>query len=140
VSADDTSEALPQFLFVYGLLMNGFKLHHLLDGAEFVGEATTSGNLVSLGEYPGLLDGDGTVHGELYRFADLQAALPAVDEAEGFNPKDPHASLYHRVARHVINGAVGSVRAWVYLFNQAAADAAPVSSGDWRRVAQGVSK
>ncbi len=41
-------------LFVYGTLMEGFPLHHLLEGrARFLGEGQIRARLFSLGAFPG---------------------------------------------------------------------------------------
>lgn len=127
-------EETPQLLFVYGLLMRGFQLNALLADGELVDSATIRGILVSLGTYPGLLEGDGTVRGELYAFADLGAALAVIDAAEEYDPQSSERSLYRRVARHVQGTKVGKVLAWVYLYNGSTKDAPLVPRGDWRLV------
>jgi gamma-glutamylcyclotransferase (GGCT)/AIG2-like uncharacterized protein YtfP len=128
MSANDA----PRFLFVYGLLMRGLELHALLAEAELVDEATTSGTLVSFGAYPGLIDGEGTVRGELYDIADSASILAAIDAAEEFDPRNVESSLYRRVARDVRGAKVGSVRAWVYVYNRLAEDSRPLADGSWR--------
>ena len=134
MSSLDGKAPQPGFMFVYGLLMQGFRLHSLLAGAQFLGRATTRGCLVSLGEYPGLLDGDGTVHGELYRFTDIAAALKIVDPIEGFQDEDPEGSLYRRIARtvHFLDGDPRAETAWVYVFNQCSDGAPEIAHGDYR--------
>jgi gamma-glutamylcyclotransferase (GGCT)/AIG2-like uncharacterized protein YtfP len=107
----------PQLLFVYGLLMRGFSLHELLRAAEFVDTATTRGTLLSLGSYPGLVDGGGEVQGELYLLNDPAAILPAIDAAEEVDPQNGTDGLYQRVARDVWSAKTGRVRSWVYLYN-----------------------
>jgi gamma-glutamylcyclotransferase (GGCT)/AIG2-like uncharacterized protein YtfP len=91
----------PNYVFVYGSLMAGFELHHCLDGSEFVSHGAVAGKLVALGEYPGLVDGDGIVRGEVYRCPDAESALKAIDRVERFDPRDPPGSLFLRVARQV---------------------------------------
>lgn len=130
--ADDQS-ADAAFIFVYGGLMRGFDLHHHMAGAAFVGEGWVRGTLVSLGRYPGLLSGDGEVHGEVYRLDDAAADLEALDDLEDFDPGDPGKSIYQRVRTdvHMPDGAI--VRAWTYMYNQQPMGASRVKSGDWRK-------
>ena len=46
----------PDKMFVYGTLMQGFALYHLLESrARCIGRGTVPGQLVSLGDFPGLL-------------------------------------------------------------------------------------
>jgi gamma-glutamylcyclotransferase (GGCT)/AIG2-like uncharacterized protein YtfP len=122
----------PQFIFVYGLLMRGFELHHHMEAGTFVGEGQTDGVLLSLGSYPGLIDGAGSVRGELYRFNDLPAALDVLDDVEEFDATDPDASLYLRVARQVRLDDGRDVAAWTYLYNRTANAAPRIKDGHWR--------
>jgi gamma-glutamylcyclotransferase (GGCT)/AIG2-like uncharacterized protein YtfP len=120
------------FIFVYGGLMRGFDLHHYMAGASFIGEGWIAGRLVALGRYPGLLDGDGKVRGELYRLDDAAASLEALDDLEDFDPADPDKSEYLRVVRevHAEDGKI--ISAWVYIYNGDASTAPVITSGDWR--------
>ncbi len=112
--------------------MRGMELHHHLVMAEFAGTGVTRGTLVSLGRYAGLVEGEGRVAGELYRFDDLPAGLDVLDDVEDFNPTDPESSPYVRVARLVEVDSARTVAAWVYLYNGDVAGAPVVQSGDWR--------
>jgi gamma-glutamylcyclotransferase (GGCT)/AIG2-like uncharacterized protein YtfP len=123
----------PAFIFVYGALMRGFDLHPHMAGATFVGEATMPGRLVAVGRYPGVLDGDGTVVGELYRLDDVATSLETLDDIEDFDPADPDKSEYLRVVRDVSCKDGSNVSAWVYLYNGDASAALAVKSGDWRQ-------
>ena len=123
----------PRFIFVYGLLMRGFDLHRHMEAGTFIGDATTAGTLVSLGRYPGLIDGGGVVHGEVYRFDDMPSALDVLDDIEEFDATDPDASLYLRVDRDVKMSDGTTVRAWLYLYNRDARSAARVKGGDWHK-------
>ena len=120
------------FIFVYGLLMRGQELHRHMEGAQFVGEGTTRGTLVSLGRFPGLVAGDGSVRGELYRFDDTPGALDVLDDIEEFDATDPDASLYLRVVQPVRVADGTDVAAWVYLYNRDTKGAQRIKSGDWR--------
>ena len=72
-------------LFTYGTLMRGYGLHAVLArGARPVGAGTVRGTLLDLGRYPGLVEGRGRVHGEVYRLDDAEL-LPVLDREEGYN-------------------------------------------------------
>jgi len=124
--------AQAQVVFVYGSLMRGLYLHHLMESGTFVGEATARGVLVSLGHYPGLVDGAGEVRGELYRFDDLPAALDVLDDVEEYDPADPAAGPYVRVERTVIASGVAQVDAWLYVYQGPVKGARRIDGGDWR--------
>jgi gamma-glutamylcyclotransferase (GGCT)/AIG2-like uncharacterized protein YtfP len=121
-----------QHVFVYGLLMRGCSLHTHMEAASFEGTATVRGELLSFGRYPGLVNGSGTVRGEVYRFHDLAAALDILDDIEEFDPTDPEDSLYVREVRDATMDEGGVVRAWVYVYNGLTDGAVKIPSGDWR--------
>jgi gamma-glutamylcyclotransferase (GGCT)/AIG2-like uncharacterized protein YtfP len=123
----------PQFVFVYGSLMRGLDLHHFLEAGTYEGDATTRGTLVSLGRYPGLVDGPGSINGELYRFDDLPSALDVLDDLEEYDATDPDKSLYLRVARTVRRSDGRDIDAWLYVYNRPVADAPQIKDGDWRK-------
>lgn len=115
--------------------MRGHELHHYLAGATFIGDGWTAGRLVSLGRYPGLLDGNNKVIGEIYRLEDVAASLETLDDLEDFDPANPEQSEYRRVVREVHGEGDARVSAWVYLYNRDASSAPVIKSGDWRRSA-----
>lgn len=120
-------------VFVYGTLMRGFSRHHYMSDGQFEGDAFAVGRLISLGEYPALLDGPGNVRGELYSFDDLPVALDVLDDVENFDPANPESSEYVRDARRVRRDDGAEILAWVYVYNLATGSAPVISSGDWRR-------
>jgi gamma-glutamylcyclotransferase (GGCT)/AIG2-like uncharacterized protein YtfP len=121
-------------VFVYGGLMRGFDLHHHLASASFVSTATARGALYLAGAYPGMIEENGTVHGELYRFADIAVALEVLDEVEEYDPLDAASSPYVRVVRRVHVDRDGTdVPAWLYLYNRDVKVLTPIKSGDWRK-------
>src|SRR5438034_11258013 len=72
-------------LFAYGTLMRGLERHRFLAArTTLIGRGTVRGRLLSLGRYPGIVDGGDRVTGELYRIDD-EELLPAVDREEGYN-------------------------------------------------------
>jgi gamma-glutamylcyclotransferase (GGCT)/AIG2-like uncharacterized protein YtfP len=112
-------------LFTYGTLMRGYGLHHVLGPrAELVGLATARGRLFDLGRYPGAVEGQGRVRGEVYRLRDPQV-LAAVDRAEGVQFVRGHTLLT------LANG--GRARAWIYRYRGPRERAVPIPDGDYRR-------
>ena len=125
----------PDLLFVYGNLMRGLELHNYLGSAFFIAEAWTKGQLASLGRYPGLIEGEGKVIGEIYRLADPAADLERLDDLEEFDPADPDGSVYLRV-RAEAQTPEGVLDVWLYRYNEDTTQAPRVPSGDWRSFLQ----
>jgi gamma-glutamylcyclotransferase (GGCT)/AIG2-like uncharacterized protein YtfP len=118
-------------LFAYGTLMRGEPLHRVLrDRARYLEPAHTRGRLLDLGRYPGLVDGAGTVRGELYGFDDPEL-LPVVDREEGYN--------FVRRTTTVTRANGRRVRAWVYRYTGPRDTVTPIPDGDWRTRAAGPS-
>ena len=105
--------------------MRGYALHRLLAGTStFLGDARVRGTLLDLRDYPGLVDGEGWVSGELYRLHDREL-LPALDRAEGYNFERRRAGV------SLADGRRSS--AWVYRYRGAREGAVPIPHGDYRR-------
>ena len=123
----------PDFLFVYGTLMRGFPLHHLLnDQCEFVGTGTVDGRLLDLGHYPGAIPEEpGTVHGEVYRVL-APGLLASLDREEGYLPDAPARSLYLRRPTRVRLADGRAVTAWIYWYCGPRDRAVPLPGGDYR--------
>ncbi len=108
--AQASTEVERHLVFVYGTLKRGQGNHHWLEGAVFLGEASLTGAVLhDLGPFPMAIEGDGTVHGEVYGVN--EAGLARLDRLEGC-PR-----LYARRPMALADGR----RAWVYL-------------GSWRQV------
>jgi gamma-glutamylcyclotransferase (GGCT)/AIG2-like uncharacterized protein YtfP len=119
-------------LFTYGTLLAGMRLHAMLADAIFLGPAIIHGKLLDLGEYAGLVEGDGVVTGEIYEIDDK--LLERLDEVEGFRPHDPAGSLYLRKdvrARCFADGTTVGVAA--YFFSRATGTERQITCGDFRR-------
>lgn len=125
--------AAPELLFVYGTLMRGFPLHHLLTGqCEFVGTGTVKGRLLDLGRYPGAVpDEAGIVHGEVYRLL-AQGRLASLDREEGYRPDAP-GSLYLRRQTTVRVGDGRELTAWIYWYHGSCDSAVSIPGGDYRQ-------
>jgi gamma-glutamylcyclotransferase (GGCT)/AIG2-like uncharacterized protein YtfP len=112
-------------LFAYGTLMRGYALHAVLARrATAAGPGSVRGRLVDLGRYPGLIDGVGRVHGEVYRLDDPEL-LPILDREEGYN--------FVRRRAIVTLGGDRRVRAWLYRYRGPRERAIPIPDGDYRR-------
>jgi gamma-glutamylcyclotransferase (GGCT)/AIG2-like uncharacterized protein YtfP len=112
-------------LFAYGTLMRGYGLHAVLaGGATAIGEGTARGRLLDLGRYPGLIEGAGRVHGEIYRLDDPEL-LPVLDREEGYN------FVRRRGIVTLVDGR--RVRVWLYRYRGPRERATPIPDGDYRR-------
>lgn len=111
-------------LFVYGTLMRGFPLHHLMQGrARFVGGGAVRGRLFDLGAYPAAVrEADGLVSGEVYEILDA-ALWRTLDSAEG--------PQYHR-GEVDVRMADGSERAAFLYWYRGPLRGVPIPGGDYR--------
>lgn len=118
-------------LFIYGTLLPGLRLEDQMHGARFVAAAQVPGRLVDLGRYPGFLQGDGLVTGEVYEVDD--AHLARLDAVEGMVPGDRGASQYMREVVSVIGGALQGQPVQTYVYNRSADGCVRIVHGDYRR-------
>jgi gamma-glutamylcyclotransferase (GGCT)/AIG2-like uncharacterized protein YtfP len=118
-------------LFIYGTLMPGLRLEAQMHGAQFLGPAQVPGRLVDLGRYPGLLQGDGQVTGEVYEVDD--AHLARLDGVEGVVPGERAASQYWRENVTVLSGPLQGQLVQTYVFNRPVEGCTPIPHGDYRR-------
>ncbi|SMO32260.1 Uncharacterized conserved protein YtfP, gamma-glutamylcyclotransferase (GGCT)/AIG2-like family [Balnearium lithotrophicum] len=125
-----------QLLFVYGTLMSGFSAHAFLVDSVFVSHGVLYGaKLVHLNDgYPGIIEGEGRVFGEVYRVDDL--TLRAIDMFEDFNELFPEESYYIRKKKYVRLIPMSEfVEAWVYFLNPSLLsdlDFTEVPFGNWK--------
>lgn len=113
-------------LFIYGTLRQGCRANYLMDGAEYLGMATTKAKLVCVNRYPGLIFSEDKCYGELYRVSDRH--IKELDKYEGCEEKPTH---YLRLNIDVISG-IGVQKADVYVFQLYDKDRHPDLIGnDW---------
>ncbi len=121
-----------ELIALYGTLMSGLERRpgapDLAAHIEPLGECTLSGLLYDVGAYPGMVAGEGTVSGELWRTIS-PTALEILDEWEQYQPARERASVYVRRRVFVLEP---EVQAWVYLWNKATTGLELIQSGDWR--------
>ena len=122
---------MTQLLFIYGTLMPGLRLEAQMQGARFVGAAQVPGRLVDVGRYPGFLEGDGLVTGEVY--AVDAAHLARLDGVEDMVPGDRSASQYWREGVTVASGPLQGQRVQTYVSNRPVDGCTPIAHGDYRR-------
>lgn len=123
-------------LFVYGTLMSHTgteKARALMAEAHSLGAATISGALYRISWYPGLVEGAGLVHGEVFKLRDPARSLIWLDAYEGIVPGDgpENRNEYERVERSVRLASGADLTAWVYLYRADITGCAPVADGRW---------
>jgi gamma-glutamylcyclotransferase (GGCT)/AIG2-like uncharacterized protein YtfP len=124
-------------LFVYGSLMKGM-VHHGKVAAlvKEIKPASCEGTLFRLPVgYPSMLEGQGSVKGELFTLNNFKDIIKILDEFEGFSPTNPEKSLYMRVEKPVlVDGAKKPTVSFVYVLNptKLPKDAVVIESGDYR--------
>ena len=115
-------EPATDFLFVYGTLRRGFRLHHHLKrlGAHFVANGKVQAVSFDLGEFPGARPSTKparTIEGELYRLHKVENTLGVLDQVEGFFPRNPGRSLFQRATTTVFLPNGQQRLAWIYWWN-----------------------
>lgn len=112
-------------LFVYGSLKSGKHAHYILEKAQFLGEGVIRGKLIRPHpRWPGVVEGPGEVHGELYDISRI--GLDRLDAYEGY------PELFTRKQVEVWDDHSQPMgEAWVYLFNQAQGNEEVIESGVW---------
>lgn len=110
--------------------MSGFPCQRELGVHEQLrlqGPCSIAGLLVDLGEWPGLVPGDGVVRGELFEVLD-ERVWSTLDPFEDYLPGDPGASSFLRSAVRLLHP---DLDAWVYIAHGAAANGPVIASGSW---------
>jgi len=131
-ASEDRSVAPLQHVFVYGTLLAGEERGHVLEACERRA-ATVDGVLFDLGGrgFPGLMAGEGRVHGEVVRLPDDGVLLVRLDQIEGMSAHGAPTNLCRRGFVRAVTDS-GPVCAWTYWWNGVDAGE-PIASGDWRR-------
>jgi gamma-glutamylcyclotransferase (GGCT)/AIG2-like uncharacterized protein YtfP len=125
-------------VFVYGTLLQGERLGHLIMAArpKVIAPARTPGRLIDLGDYPGLVPARGSgqwVLGECAGFESLERLLPQLDFVEEYLPDEEAQSLYLRRSVPVTLEDGNERWAWTYVYNRPYDPRKIIPSGDWRR-------
>lgn len=120
-------------LFVYGTLRKGMENDFYLKNARLIfPKAWCKGWLFDTREgYPGMIDGDGNVVGEVYEVTEHQLSL--LDELEAYYGPGHPENEYRRVKRK-IQTIQGALDAEVYLYierERLIREGIRIVSGDW---------
>ena len=125
----DAGDEVVDRLFVYGTLCSGQTARSLVaDHVARSEPATTEGRIYAFPMgYPGMVEGDGAVRGELLWLSELAAALPLLDAYEGED--------FERVLRRVRRQDGSEDLAWCYVLADPTTivHAEPIDDGDWVR-------
>jgi gamma-glutamylcyclotransferase (GGCT)/AIG2-like uncharacterized protein YtfP len=126
-------------LFVYGSMMKGMVHHNKLAAmVKEVKPASCEGVLYRLPVgYPVMVEGPGTVKGELLTLNSFKDIIKIIDEFEGYSATTPDKSLNLRVEKPVlVDGAKKPSTSFVYVLNpvKLPKEATRIESGDYREV------
>jgi gamma-glutamylaminecyclotransferase len=128
-AATNNSPSFPTHVFAYGTLMKGQPDHGLLEQGQIksIVRASISGELIDLGDYPGLRLSSyskGRVSGELIEVEALDRVIGAVDNEEG-----------PAFRREIVNVTLEDGRshfAWTYVLASDAGHYPVIESSEWR--------
>lgn len=110
-------------VFVYGSLKKGFGNHkHHLEDQRFVKNVTIEGfDMYSIGAFPAIVDGEGTIQGEMYKVS--IEAFKSLDRLEGYP---------NHYDRKLVKCTTGE-EAWIYYYKTAPYSRQKVESGIWEQ-------
>ena len=104
-------------LFVYGGLLKGMTLSPFIEGSTYLGPAYIRAEIYFLGQFPGIINGNNKVFGELYELDEHD--LPALDKIEDYHPGNHEKSSYIRKNIEVNSLPEGSkITAQAYFYNR----------------------
>ncbi len=128
---NDDKAGMCNHIFVYGTLRQGEERESSMkQGRKKNPEiGKIRGKLVDLGNYPGLIDGEGEVVGEIHSYEDIDSALNRLDFIEGFRKHGSQNNLFERVICDVITKDK-VFQAWTYRWNDS--NGKIIDSGDWK--------
>ena len=117
-------------LFVYGTLLRGLERESVLSNSKFLGTVVVRAKMYDLGRYPGIIEGEGQVIGEVYEID--QITLKKLDEVEGYFPDNPLGSEYIRKEVEILSTEVDEP-VIAYFYNQKVKESDRIVCGDYRK-------
>lgn len=113
------------YIFVYGTLRKGQLRHDVLEESKFIGYGKLKGyNMYCLGGFPGIIEGSGTVFGEVYQVE--RRILDKIDFIEGVD-----YGFYIRKSVTVELESDEKIKAFTYIFNRPVKQTELIPEGDW---------
>ncbi len=126
--------AVPNQLFAYGTLMQGYRRHDLIEEqlcGPPIGATVRGASLVRIDWYPGLVLSDaGSVRGQLMELQDVGATLTVLDAYEDFAGYGTEGSLYRRSLMRSDSDS-GTKLAWTYIYLGDTRETPVLASGVW---------
>lgn len=117
-------------LFVYGTLLKGLERESVLAESKYLGTVVIQARMFNLGNYPGIIDGEGQVIGEIYEID--QPTLNKLDQVEGYFPDEPKGSEYIRKEVRIVSTEIEDTVV-AYFYNQQVEESDRILSGDYRK-------
>ncbi|MBT0717451.1 gamma-glutamylcyclotransferase [Rosenbergiella epipactidis] len=106
-------------IIVYGSLRRKQGNSHWMTNAQWLGDYQVEGyELYNLGHYPGVIPGEGTIEGEVYRI-----------DATTLGELDALRTKGGEYKRQLVSTPYGS--AWMYIYQRSVAGRPQIPSGDW---------
>lgn len=108
-------------IFTYGTLMEGLSNFKMLEGLFIEKkEASIKGFLFDIGFFPGLVEGDDNIKGELFFIKEefYYQTLIKLDFLESYIKNDRLNSLFIRTVKEVYLEDGSKIRAYVYIWNR----------------------
>ncbi|MCL9668479.1 gamma-glutamylcyclotransferase [Rosenbergiella epipactidis] len=106
-------------IIVYGSLRRKQGNSHWMTNAQWLGDYQVEGyELYNLGHYPGVIPGEGTIEGEVYRI-----------DATTLGELDALRTKGGEYKRQLVSTPYGS--AWMYIYQRSVAGRQQIPSGDW---------
>lgn len=113
-------------LGVYGTLKKGNRLNYVLKDSKFLGEIEIPGfDMYSLGYYPAIERGSGSILAEIYEVSDR--VLKLTDSIEGFVQENSPYNYYNRIK--VDTDTFGPI--YLYEFPRASELGTYIEDGIW---------
>jgi gamma-glutamylcyclotransferase (GGCT)/AIG2-like uncharacterized protein YtfP len=138
----------PSAFFVYGTLKQGQVNDALLvPHARSIVPGHIRGQLFDVGLFPALVEGPGTVYGEVVRLDPnrMKSVLPVIDRLEAYEPEDDAGSPYQRRVVEATTDEGERELAYAYFFNELHGalppldTLVPIETGIWRGPSRGLS-
>jgi gamma-glutamylcyclotransferase (GGCT)/AIG2-like uncharacterized protein YtfP len=124
-------------VFVYGTLRRGGGNHQLIaEYVQSVHEAMVKGMLFHLPYgYPAMVDGRGTVRGEILELSNPETALTILDELEGYHGPG-QSNEYERITVTAVTADGNKYTCYTYVYPEEQREwleqnAQPIFGGDW---------